>query len=705
MKIIKITFFTLGLFFTLGALAQTRVDVAEAWQVAQKFYYERAQAYTKIDYNQIKAKNHEQKFEDDVLLYHVFQIVDGGYVIVSGSKRVQPVLAYSFESHFENALIAPNFRAWMRHYEAQIVYVEQELIQAASKVATEWQRLLSGDLNSIKDFSKQKAVLPLISSRWNQGNYYNGLCPEDPSGPGGRAYAGCVATAMGQLMYYHRWPIIGTGAYTYQHDVYGTIEADFENTTYDWESMPNSITRPNKAIAELLFHMGVAVDMRYGPNGSGMWNHSAARSMRNYFKYGPETEYIFRDSTTLAWDSILVANLDNKKPLYYAGWTQNLQDSSGHAFICDGYQGLDYYHFDWGWGGAFNGYFYLHQLTPGGANFNFRQEVIKDVYPDTLNYTYPLYCSGHRVLTEFVGSIEDGSGIQQYQNNAYCSWLIAPELFVNNITLSFDEFDTEAGFDFVRVYNGEDSTATLLGEFSGSNLPQNVTSSANRMFVTFTTNDSITGKGFKATYSGALPTYCSPLTLFDKATDTIRDGSGAYSYNYFTNCRWRIQPPNAQSITLEFSAFDIDENVDYLEIYDFSTSPVSLVDTYTGDNLPPTKTYNTGILMLWFKANTFSPKSGWEVVYSSSATSIETHDTHNLIAIFPNPAQEYVNIHVPNGNIAGIEVYSIDGKLLYDFKGKHDTVYKICVKQWHKGLYITKIETETQTTFKKLIIH
>jgi hypothetical protein len=54
--------------------------------------------------------------------------------------------------------------------------------------------------------------------------------------------------------------------------------------------------------------------------------------------------------------------------------------TGGHSFVCDGYQG-DYFHFNWGWGGACDGYYYLHDLTPGLRNFNDDQMAVFSIRP------------------------------------------------------------------------------------------------------------------------------------------------------------------------------------------------------------------------------------------------------------------------------------------------------------------------------------
>jgi len=130
--------------------------------------------------------------------------------------------------------------------------------------------------------------------------------------------------------------------------------------------------------------------------------------LKTYFKYSPETQYVFRDSTTMDWDSLLVSHLDRKIPMYYAGWS--VPNLYGHAFICDGYQGEDFYHFNWGWSGSYDGYFYTDDLTPGGNLFNLAQELVINAVPDTSLYVYPPYCEGQKNFSSLFGTLDDGSG-------------------------------------------------------------------------------------------------------------------------------------------------------------------------------------------------------------------------------------------------------------------------------------------------------
>ena len=109
-------------------------------------------------------------------------------------------------------------------------------------------------------------------------------------------------------------------------------------------------------------------------------------------------------------------------------------------------------------------------------------------------------CNGGTILTADSGSFEDGSGNQNYANNRNCTWLIKPANG-GTVTLNFDTYNTESGYDFVTIYDGENANATQLGRFSGASLPNQLVSTGNAMFVRFTTDGSVTASGWSARYT------------------------------------------------------------------------------------------------------------------------------------------------------------------------------------------------------------
>ncbi len=651
------------------------VDLNTAKKVAVNFYYERLNQYQDIKYSDIKVSNSKSYMQEGEVLFYTFFMKPGGFVIVSSDDRIQPVLAYSFTGDFYNADMPPAFIERMNIYAGQISYVIDNNFDRDENIQELWKRLYTDEITGLKPLTKKsKAVTPLLRSTWNQDNYYNEACPVDPAGPGGHALAGCVATAIGQIMYYYRWPEQGTGSYTYYHPVYDTLTADFGNTTYRWNEMTDHLSSSNTAIAELLFHIGVSVDMNYGPNSSGMYNHKAGYIYRTYFKYDQETHYIFRDSTNIDWDSLLLYHLDRKMPLYYAGWTaDSLVNISGHAFVCDGYQDTNYFHFNWGWNGIYDGYFYLNDLSPGASNFNYGHEVVANIFPDTVNYSYPAYCAGLTTLTRPAGTFGDGSGPAMcYQNNSDCMWLIAPQDTeldsITKIKLKFTRFETEVDADSIVVYDGSTTNDPILGSYSGYNLPPTITSTGNQILVRFTTNNDINENGWLASYESVFPVYCGSQVL-TSSHDTISDGSGTKHYSNNTMCNWYINPPNTGSLTLHFTEFETEQDKDYLSIYDPSTTPSTLLAKYSGSGLPPPVTSNSGSMFLIFFTNASINAQGWTAYYDTIETSglIENNAFKNL-SIYPNPVKNVLNISFT------IEQHQEISFSIIDFSGRQ--IYK-----------------------------
>jgi len=650
------------------------VDIQDAKRVAVNFYYERVNQHETIAYKEIKVHSHKTHKQAGKALYYTFFMKPGGFVVISSDDRVQPVLAYSFKGNFYHSDIPPAYIARMNIFAKQISYVIDNKLESNESIRQAWKHLSTKDISTLKPLTKKsKAVPPLLSCTWNQSIYYNGACPDDPAGPGGHALAGCVATCIGQIMYYYRWPETGTGSYTYVHPVYDTITADFGNTTYRWDEMTDNITSDNSAIAELLFHIGVSVDMNYGPNGSGMYNHKAGYIYRTYFKYVPETHYIFRDSTTIDWDSILTHHLDRKMPLYYAGWTaDSLVNISGHAFVCDGYQDTSYFHFNWGWSGSYDGYFYLGNLNPGASGFNYGNEVVANIYPDTNLYTFPSYCSGLITLTNKEGTIEDGSGpIDEYQDNTDCMWLIAPQDpefdSITKIKLKFKRFDIENNADSIIVYDGSTINDPILGSYSGNILPPTITSSSDKMLVRFISNNAIGANGWMASYESVFPVYCGNevLTTYH---DTISDGSGTKRYSNNSMCNWYINPPDAPRLTLYFTEFETEQDKDYLSIYDPSTVPSTLLAKYSGNGLPPSVTSNSGKMFIAFFTNETINAPGWTAYYDTLETiGITERINFSDLSIYPNPGNDIVNINFSLEQKQEITLTLIDfsGKLVY----------------------------------------
>lgn len=608
---------------------------------------------------------------DDICILRIYHLSPKGFIIISADDSFYPVVAFSSDGNYTGEDM-PGIKLFLDKWKKEATYLFEKQVGASPEISAMWEDLK----NARYMFGNNKAirsVTPLLTTQWNQSYPYNIACPPDAAGSGGYTYAGCVATAMGQLMFYHRWPNTGTGSYTYNHPVYGTISADFTATTYNWDAMPAAVTSENIEVAILLHHIGVSVDMDYGPNGSGMWNHHAALSFRTYFKYCPETRYIFRDSTTLNWDSLVVTNLIDKKPLYYAGW-EDTTYTMGHAFVCDGYETNDYYHFNWGWSGTYDGYFYTGQMNPGGSNFNFCQELIVDIYPDTVNYTYPEYCQGLKEITTPCGTFTDGSGLNNYPSGSDCKWWINPACGIVP-ELSFDQFDLNPQ-DTLYIFEGTPSTHYLISFFTGdyppllnsSTTPTLLKTDSGSFYLEFHSDS--TNNGFVASYN---TTYCLAYDTLTESEGSIADGSEACNYKKSTNCRWLMQVPGTNFYHFTTDEFDLysGSTTHTLKIYKESIILANLVYTFTSAN-PPPPSFSIEATKLHFRFFTTSTGSGqgWSFTYSTTQLSETTQDYNPGFYVYPNPADNTSIIFMNGFN-------EVSALTLFDVTGKNTGSYNI----------------------------
>lgn len=426
-------------------------------------------------------------------LYIYKCINTAGYIIIAADYSVYPVFGYSFESSYEEAMATPVFQEMLKEFSDQVDHARTNKISPAKLIENEWKYYSTEQFN--KNNKDLKTLLPILQTKWDQGCYYNDLCPPASQGPCGKVWAGCVATAMGQVMKFHNWPPQGQGNNIYlTPNGYGTLNANFGQTFYNWDQMLNSLTEfsNNFEVAQLLYHCGISVNMDYNWDGSGASTVKTATSLIDHFIYADyiihqEKDYFDVD----LWSEILCIELHSDRPVLYRGY-----GGGGHAFVCDGYQGTTnkMFHFNLGWGGAANGFYSLSNV----AGFNQDQAGIFGVEP---KYTGPQYCNNITHLTAPSGVITDGSAESRYANNSSCKWLIQPEN-AGAILLNFNYLKTEPGSDRIRIYEGDSENGWLIADISGFNVPSEpIVVNGGSMFVWFFSDEFNAAGGWEASYS------------------------------------------------------------------------------------------------------------------------------------------------------------------------------------------------------------
>jgi len=684
----------LVVFFVTTIFAKD-IPLSKAKTVATNFYFEKAFTFgQKINYSDINI-NEAYKVDN---AYYILTF-DEGWVIVSAEDATTPVLGYNVSGTYPtNDQINYNFESWMQHFVDQYNYIKENNVTATKEISSEWNKYMTSEPEKLLSGDRD-VTTPLLTTMWNQDAPYNLLCPEDEAGPGGHVYVGCVATAMSQIMHYWRYPNNGSGSDSYYQYPYGTISANYD-TTYNWNGMQDVISNENPwDIALIGYHAAVSVEMDFGADGSGSYSWDVPSALENHFNYSTSAAYVEKSNySSSVWENYMQQDLDAGKPLYYSGYSS----SGGHAFVCDAYEGSNYYHFNFGWSGSGNGFFTLYDV--GG--FNSGQGMVRSIVPGDNNYPY--IANGNYTLPFKSGSFTDGSGpIEDYPSGVQATWLISPQTEIDSIEsihLSFVEFNTNSS-DILRVYGGNSTDGELLGEYSGSTIPSQINYDGNEMFITFSSTGS--ASGFKAEYTSSSPAWCTNSNNFTEPTGTFDDGSGDFYYNNNSTCVFVIQNPEAVKITLEFTEFNTELNKDKVTVYNSSNQVVA---TLSGDEIPEPIVLESSTMFITWNTNSSVRGEGWKAEYYMNGVGVEENTDNNMnLSIYPNPSDGIFNANFENEDAQEMDlvVTDISGRLINKTQIQSESgIYnsKIDLSNQPKGIYILSIKGDNTVINRRLIV-
>lgn len=354
-----------------------------------------------------------QNNSQDAAFYVFNQEGNNGFIIISADDRTaEDVLGYTDKGSFDADHINPNLAFWLSRYTEEI---------------TGLQTLDESELASIRKArkaTKVTAITPLLKNAagkeitWYQEAPYNNYCPIDKL-DNTRSLTGCVATATSAVMYKWRHPAKGHGTHSYtwynSKDVnytdYWTIpmSANFDTVTFKWDDMlpayigKNATPAQKKAVASLMFNVGVAANMQYGGDsigGSGAWTDDMAYGLQTYFDYTFDKFITMYSKTkyennvkgssvpnisaefSVTKDQIMDyfnADLEAGRPIVMGGEGSY----GGHEFVCDGRDTENKFHINFGWEGSDNGYYTLSALGPYSYQFSSNLDAIIGLRPAT----------------------------------------------------------------------------------------------------------------------------------------------------------------------------------------------------------------------------------------------------------------------------------------------------------------------------------
>ncbi len=392
MKLTKIIL-SLMLVALIGIEAYSNpVDAETAKRVAQNFMG-RSRGTSKTVSNVVAEQSEGHNS------FYVVNFHEGGWVMVSAENSTIPVLAFSLDGTYYTDDEKPEGLLYlMDDYKEQVNISRNALTTRSGEVIAMWNQLLTdedsgGNTSQQSSISSTSAYIPgthLLTDparggevAWGQDLNNNwGCSPSYNSEITGKWFGelfggcdcgnppvGCGAVALGQLMWYWKWP---------QSSIY---------RTYNWDLMPNkleeNITPPAaaKEIARLLLDCGEASDMLYTCFGSATTKVESA--LKNTFGYKAARRVNRKDMSSGGWNYLVRTEIDKERPVIMYGaekWTIDKK----HYFIVDGYSTIDpnYFHINFGWRGDYTDkYYYLGNINPGNSYYSDNNYAIVDIFP------------------------------------------------------------------------------------------------------------------------------------------------------------------------------------------------------------------------------------------------------------------------------------------------------------------------------------
>lgn len=342
---------------------------------------------------------------EEIPALYVFDRGEQGFMLVSADDVAAPVLGYSDSGVFDPENIPADVQWWLDQYKSQIENAVREGLPAYSAPSR----------------GSREPIAPLMKTLWNQDQPYNAQSPNYPTQPPMECVTGCVATAMAQVMKYHEWPASINADFTYTWRNTGLpLNWKQSNVTFDWANMLNTYTTGQynsvqaTAVATLMKACGYSVDMNYGPalyGGSGANGFAMNKAFTSVFGYDKGMYAVNRMFFSLAdWEYQIYSNLTSCGPVILTG----ANNDAGHCFVCDGYRDGGYFHINWGWGGASDGYYLLSALNPdaqgiGGSSdgFNINLYAYLGIKKPVADASYParIVCEGEMVPDITMGTL------------------------------------------------------------------------------------------------------------------------------------------------------------------------------------------------------------------------------------------------------------------------------------------------------------
>lgn len=555
----KIFLGILVLLINIGLYAQKTVSNNEAISVAHT-----ARQIMNTKGRAVIQKTNLRIDNIDRILWYEIQYDDGVIVLVSGHKSCTPILGI-IDGGTKSTLddtnnIACGMKVLLKSYSEIIeeCYDNDSILEKND----DWNKYLSGSVKS------KSSVGPLLHSMWGQNysndsvemNAYNAFAPDSGCAEGQLCPAGCVAVALGQVMFYWQYPFFLTD----------------NNIMFDWCNMADLLQVSDnlcfvdnkRAINELLEDCGEAVGMVYACSGSGARTFASVNALKDRYHYKSSV-----DSFSVMFPSIhgysntmydkIFSNLDRKRPVimkaadpYYGG----------HAFVCDGYKN-NLIHINWGYNGECNGYFAFLDLNVFEFHLTSNYGIVYNIYP-RINYQegdnqlilssfYTDYLPSdnsilpYRMVPSIANSLTSASASSPESWRTIPAGATAVYQAHEEVILQ-DGFEAEAGCEFEARIEPCALCDEAGNNMQGANLPEGMTSVGDQPDTTGGTVAYAVGQPQELPTDALYPNPTDgPLTM---STDGMAQAVFVYTLGGNPVGGWRMSALTETSLSIDVSA-------------------------------------------------------------------------------------------------------------------------------------------------------
>lgn len=738
--------------FTLSFAVNPVVSVNNAQKAAKNFLVE--QCHYKAADVILTLQHTETNDQGEPVLYR-FKINDRGFIIVSATEFVAPVLAYSYENDF--TFSAEN-EAFYDGYKKAVEDARTAMTPEKAGVAQAWSHYCSDNFVPSQTKEEWFECQPLLTTTWGQHKNFNTYCPYDGTATtnptaaqrDNHALAGSTAAAMAAIMNYYRYPTVGSGGVSYEQSFYPRLFVNFNGIEYNYDAMTSTVDKYNGQIAQLIYHAGASVLTDYNLVESDANVSVIVNSFKQYWKMDNSANMVYKtsDIDDDVWaEEYLIPELDEMHPIFYNGYN-NIAHDKCMAFIIDGYQIMTT---------AEGEIPFFHLIMPSAANvqkafyrltnfsYKYGSSYIKNLHPEATSIVKDAQSSVTN--TAVSGSVCDGAGSVLYQPNSNRSWLIETPN-ATSYTFTFKKIKTEENNDVITIYNGptvesgikcqysgdylmpsctdQTQQSTQQVTYEGQALPSPVTVTASSVLITFTSNDSIEDYGFVIDYIATVDdsevSACdesqtlvgSHYIIVDKEQPIVEDFNETFNIvsedePYIANhtCSWSVKPQFCSGYSINFRKFDLKAG-DYIELITISDEP-EILERFDV-NLWPSGIYGIDVnkMKVRFVTDNWSEGNGFELEYWA-ILSVEQESGLNNLSVYPNPATNFLNVSFDSQNVQTVDLKIVDlsGKVLYNNILNHNggsEIYKVPVSDLASGIYFLHLNTPTGKNIQKFIV-